>query len=134
MKPELPGVLQSNGIWVKANSLSQGEQKIVIPCMWRQDENHLFREAVIFFYVVPTNDHAFTFFKNGITGTGTILADIYVSFALGLRFYSTPGIQIPLKGQTDYVTVRHSTQAQDSNEMAAPHIDEGFAIWAGLIP
>ena len=108
------------------NALTQGADKLVIPCLWKVTHQLVIVQIAIFFLTTnPTVGHSFSFFKTGV------LVDAVTVTTSG-QFWRT-NVNFALKGQTDYVTVRHDTNAQDAQESAS-HVDEGGRIWASLIP
>jgi len=124
VKTDLLGALITNGLFVELNSMTQGADKAIIPCIWPKDLQIGFDEIVIFMLATPTVAHSFSFFKTGVLQAA-------VSVTASGNWWRTRSA-FALKGQTDYVSVRHDTNAQDGDESVS-HVDEGTRIWAGLI-
>lgn len=110
------------------NSLSQGAEKAMFPCAWQTTHNVVVEYIAIFMLTTPSVVHSFSFFKQGTQFSGGA-----VSVTTSGNYWSTrlTGTDRALKGFTDYVSVRHDTNAQDGDESAS-HVNEGGRIWAIL--
>ena len=128
---DIYGGFKHRALFGKANALTQGESKIVIPCLWARDYWIAFGGLAVFFHTVSTTAHSFSFYEGAESGSGTLLGAVTV--AIGQRWGTFQGA-FSLKGQTDFVTVRHDTNAQDADETGGAHVADMVAIYAGLIP
>lgn len=129
MKSELVGsiYLPMSG---KLSSLAQGSDLLILPCMWDSGVQYNNGRIWVFFLTASTVAHAFDFFQNGSVSLGSVTVTAAAS-----GYFSSP-FTLPtngLRGLTDYVSVRHSTNAQNANESSS-HVNEGGQILAGLIP
>jgi hypothetical protein len=109
------------------DSQEQGADRLILPCLWQQDLVVVCERLVIFALNTPSVQHSFSFFKSG---AGSAMGSDGVVMTTSGRFWSLKVAEY-LKGMTDWVSVRHDTNAQDSSESAS-HTDEGGRIWAGL--
>lgn len=106
-------------------SLTQGTDKLVLPCLWPETQNVVITGLGIFMLTTPAVAvHSFSFLKNG-----SVVGAVAVT-ASG-NFWTSVPTPFSLKGMTDTISVRHDTTAQNANE-SGEHRHEGVRIFAAL--
>lgn len=122
------GMLRAIGYAQELTDLTQNSDRAILPAAWNSSVQVPFRGIAIFALATPGNQHSFTFF---LQSAGTTIGA--VTMTTSGNFWQTSA-NFSLRGLTDYVSVRHDTNAQDGDEMAGAHSADGSRIWAILLP
>ena len=114
------------------NSQDQGGDRILLPIGGPQDLVVVVEAIWVWYQTVPSQQHAYTFFKTGVALSTTVT----ITTSGSSPKFTVVRLTTPeyFNCLVDNWSVRHDTNAQNGNETAAAHAAEGGRIWAGLVP